>query len=79
MFYVDSEKTMEDAILIAEAMSRNSNNSEFDICFPNSDMCHLFMGESMKMLSKNKDNARSDLRINIHIKKKKNAQQPRDY
>ena len=76
MFYVDSEKTMEDAILIAEAMSRNSNNSEFDICFPNSDMCNLFMGESMKSLMMQKREARSNLKINIHVKKQKNESNP---
>ena len=75
MFYVDSEKAMEDAIAIAEAMSRNSNNSEFDICFPNDKMCHLFMSESMKILrnKRSRENTRSDLRVNIHIGKKKNA------
>ena len=68
MFFVDCEKSMEDAITIARTMSRNPVDSEFDLCFPNQEMCHLFMNESMKDLRKNKKDTRSNLRINIHIK-----------
>ena len=71
MFFVDCEKSMEDAITIARTMSRNPVDSEFDISFPNQEMCHLFMHESMKDLRKNKKDTRSNLRINIHIKREK--------
>jgi hypothetical protein len=73
MFYVDSEKAMEDAIVITGSFSRNSKDSEFDICFPNKEMCHLFMKQSVRELRKNKDTARSNLKVNIHIRKMNNA------
>jgi len=73
MFYVDCEKTMEDAISITRKMSQNSRDSEFDICFPNDAMCHLFMAESMKDLRQNREETRSNLKVNISIKRNGNA------
>ncbi|MBC8523002.1 hypothetical protein H8D29_03645 [PVC group bacterium] len=73
MFYVDSEKAMEDAIAITRKMSRNTQDCEFDICFPNQKMCHLFMNESVKNLRKQMQETRSNLKINIHVGKQKSS------